>query len=160
MAKWNKNRKVLDHEHSQFWRFELRELDAPNLQKEVFPYDEICRTDFDHKIIPINPADEIFITDTTFRDGQQARPPYTVQQIVDLYVLMGKLGGENGVIRQSEFFLYSNKDREAVEKCLEQGQRYPEVTGWIRANKDDIKLVRAAGLRETGVLTSVSDYHI
>jgi len=160
MAKWNKNRKVLDHEHSRFWRFELRDLDEPNLQKDVFPYDEVCRIDFDHKIIPINPADEIFITDTTFRDGQQARPPYTVQQIVDLYTMMSKLGGENGVIRQSEFFLYSNRDREAVEKCLELGLAYPEITGWIRANKDDIKLVKEAGLRETGVLTSVSDYHI
>jgi len=160
MAKWNKNKKVLDHEHSQFWRFELRDPEAPNLQKEVFPYDDVCRIDFDHKIIPINPADEIFITDTTFRDGQQARPPYTVQQIVDLYTMMGKLGGENGVIRQSEFFLYSNKDREAVEKCLELGLRYPEVTGWIRANREDIKLVKEAGLRETGVLTSISDYHI
>ena len=56
----------------------------------------------------------MFITDTTFRDGQQARPPYTVQQIVDLYTLMSSLGGPNGVIRQSEFFLYSAKDREAV----------------------------------------------
>ena len=160
MAKWNKNKNVLDHEHSRFWRFELRDMEEPNLQKEVFPYDEVCRIDFDHKIIPINPADEIFITDTTFRDGQQARPPYTVRQIVDLYTMMSKLGGENGVIRQSEFFLYSNKDREAVEKCLELGLRYPEVTGWIRANREDIKLVKGAGLREAGILTSVSDYHI
>ncbi|MFA4915284.1 MAG: histone-lysine N-methyltransferase [Syntrophales bacterium] len=160
MAKWNENRKVLDHEHSPFWKFELRDVDEPNLQKDVFPYDEVCRIDFDHKIIPINPADEIFITDTTFRDGQQARPPYTVQQIVDLYAMMSKLGGENGVIRQSEFFLYSDKDREAVEKCLELGLTYPAVTGWIRANKEDIKLVKEAGLKETGVLTSVSDYHI
>lgn len=160
MAKWNKNRKVLDHEHSRFWRFELRDVDEPNLQRGVFPYDEVCRIDFDHKIIPIDPADEIFITDTTFRDGQQARPPYTVQQIVDLYAMMSKLGGENGVIRQSEFFLYSDRDREAVEKCLELGLAYPEITGWIRANKEDIKLVKEAGLRETGVLTSVSDYHI
>jgi isopropylmalate/homocitrate/citramalate synthase len=160
MAKWNKHKKVLDHEHTKFWKFELRDVDEPNLQTGVFPYDEVCRIDFDHKIISIDPAEVIFITDTTFRDGQQARPPYTVRQIVDLFSMLSKLGGENGVIRQSEFFLYSQKDRDAVARCLELGLKYPEITGWIRAQKEDIKLVKEAGLRETGILTSVSDYHI
>ena len=81
MAKWNKERKVLDHEHTKFWRYALNDVDVPNLQKDVFPYDEVCRIDFHHKLIPINPAETIFITDTMFRDGQQARPPYTVKQI-------------------------------------------------------------------------------
>lgn len=160
MPKWNKHKKVLDHEHTNFWKFELKDVEEPNLQKGVFPYSEVSRIDFDHKIIYIDPAEEIFITDTTFRDGQQARPPYTIKQIVDLYVLMSKLSGENGIIRQSEFFLYSNKDREAVAECQKLGLKYPEITGWIRAQKDDIKLVKEAGLKETGILTSVSDYHI
>ena len=34
----------------------------------------------------LNCPDEIWITDTTFRDGQQARAPYTVDQIVTLYL--------------------------------------------------------------------------
>ena len=160
MAKWNKHKRVLDHEHTKFWKFELRDVDEPNLQKSVFPYDEVSRIDFDHRIISIDPADDIFITDTTFRDGQQARPPYTVRQIVDIFALMSKLSGDNGVIRQSEFFLYSKKDRDAVAGCLDLGLKYPEITGWIRAQKEDIKLVKEAGLRETGILTSVSDYHI
>ena len=160
MARWNKDKRVLDHVHSKFWRFELRDIPEPNLMKEVFPYDEVCKIDFDHKIIPIDPPDDIFITDTTFRDGQQARPPYTVKQILDLYKLMSKLGGPQGIIRQSEFFLYSSKDREAVEKCQALGLPFPEITGWIRAAKEDIPLVKAAGLTETGILTSVSDYHI
>ena len=37
---------------------------------------------------------------------------------------------------------------------------YPEVTGWIRAAEADFKLVKAMGLKETGILTSASDYHI
>ena len=132
----------------------------PNLQRDVFPYEEVCRIDFDHKIIPISPAKEIFVTDTTFRDGQQARPPFTVKQIVDLFDLLHKLGGPNGVIRQAEFFLYSDRDKEALGRCLERGYSYPEVTGWIRANKKDLRLVKEMGLKETGILTSVSDYHI
>ena len=160
MARWNRDKKVLDHEHTQFWKFDLKDVEVPNLQKDVFPYDEVCRIDFDHKIMPINPAEDMFITDTTFRDGQQARPPYNVRQIVDLYALMSRLGGPNGVLRQSEFFLYSPKDREAVEKCQDLGLRYPEITGWIRATTEDVPLVKQAGLTETGILTSVSDYHI
>ncbi len=160
MAKWSSEKKVLEHKHTKFWKYELKDIEEPNLQKDIFPYSEISKIDFDHKINPINPADDIFITDTTFRDGQQARPPYSVKQIVDLFILLSRLGGDNGVIRQSEFFLYSKKDREAVEACLALGLKYPEITGWIRANKEDVQLVKNAGLKETGILTSASDYHI
>lgn len=140
--------------------FKLKELDEPNLYKDIFPYSEVSKIVFDNKAVPMRPAKEIFITDTTFRDGQQSRPPYTAEQIVSVFKLLSKLGGPNGVIRQTEFFLYSKKDKEAVEKCLELGLRYPEITGWIRAAKEDIPLVKSLGLNETGLLTSVSDYHI
>lgn len=160
MAKWNNERRVLNHEHTRFWQYTLQDIPEPNLQRDVFPYDEVCRIDFDHKVIPISPAKELLITDTTFRDGQQARPPFTVKQIVDLFDLLHKLSGPSGVVRQAEFFLYSERDKEAVRKCLEKGYRYPEVTGWVRANKKDLKLVKEMELKETGILTSVSDYHI
>ncbi len=142
MAKWDKERRVLNHEHTEFWRYTLQDVPKPNLQRDVFPYDEVCHIDFDHKIIPISPARELFITDTTFRDGQQARPPFTVKQIVDLFDLLHRLSGPNGVVRQTEFFLYSERDKEALRKSLEKGYRYPEITGWVRANKKDLKLVR------------------
>ena len=158
MAKLSKVKK--SPANKKKWKYKLKELDEPNLYKDIFPYTEVSKVVFDHKILPVSQAEEIFITDTTFRDGQQARPPYTAQQIVDIFQLLSKLGGPNGVIRQSEFFLYSKKDKEAVEKCQALGLRYPEITGWIRAAKEDIHLVNEAGLKETGILTSVSDYHI
>ena len=141
-------------------KYPLIDVEQPELFRNIFPYTEIVRVNFDHKIELIDPPDEIYITDTTFRDGQQARPPFTVKQIEDLYDFMHRLGGPHGVIRQSEFFLYTDKDREAVERCLERGYKYPEITGWIRASKEDMKLVKEMGLRETGILTSASDYHI
>ena len=141
-------------------KFKLKELDKPNLYKEIFPYSEVSKIVFDNKVVPMCPAKDIFITDTTFRDGQQSRPPYTAEQIVTIFKLLNKLGGPNGVIRQTEFFLYSKKDKEAVEKCLELGLSFPEITGWIRASKEDVPLVKEMGLKETGLLTSVSDYHI
>jgi isopropylmalate/homocitrate/citramalate synthase len=148
------------HEHTKFWKPHLCETDEPNLQRDIFPYDSVSRIDFDFKLIAPDPADEFLISDSTFRDGQQARPPYTVEQIVHIFDFLHRLGGPNGVIRQSEFFLYSKKDKEAVTKCLEKGYKYPEITGWIRANTKDLALVKEIGLKETGILTSVSDYHI
>ncbi|MEK6727042.1 MAG: histone-lysine N-methyltransferase [Deltaproteobacteria bacterium] len=140
--------------------FSLVDVTEPNLLRHEFPYSGVPKITFDGKILPIDLPKEYWITDTTFRDGQQARPPYTVKQIVDIFDLLHRLGGPNGVIRQSEFFLYSQKDREAVEKCLERGHKFPEVTGWIRAVKKDFQLVKDMRLKETGILTSVSDYHI
>ncbi len=132
----------------------------PNLYRDIFPYSEVCRIPFDGVIEEPSFPGEVWITDTTFRDGQQARPPYTVEQIVQLYTFLHRLGGTSGLIRQSEFFLYSDKDRKAVEKCLALGYEFPEVTGWIRAVAADFKLVKEMGLKETGILTSASDYHI
>lgn len=139
-----------------------KEKELPNLLRGIFPYHEVPKISFDleEPEVPLDPPDDIWITCTTFRDGQQARPPYTIKQIVDLYTLLHRLGGPNGVIRQCEFFLYSEKDKEAVRKCQELGYRYPEITGWIRATKQDFQLVKEMGLKETGILTSASDYHI
>jgi len=139
---------------------EVQEAAEPNLIREVFPYVEVPRIAFDHKMLPIDPADDIFITDTTFRDGQQARPPYTVKQIEHIFELLHRISGPNGVIRQSEFFLYSDKDRQALDACLAKGYEYPQITGWIRAVEEDLNLVVQRGLKETGILSSVSDYHI
>lgn len=141
-------------------KYPLIDVETPELFRDIFPYTDMCKVKFDHKIELIDPPDEIYITDTTFRDGQQSRPPFTAIQIEDLFDFMHRLGGPNGVIRQCEFFLYTDKDKEAVAKCMEKGYRYPEITGWIRAVKEDLQLVKALGLKETGILTSVSDYHI
>ncbi|EMG37441.1 isopropylmalate/homocitrate/citramalate synthase [Desulfocurvibacter africanus PCS] len=141
-------------------KLSLKNPANPELFRRIYPYTNISRISFDDRFIMPRPADPMFITDTTFRDGQQARPPYSVEQISHIFDLLHKLGGKSGLIRASEFFLYSDKDRRAVEACLSKGYKYPRVTGWIRANAKDLKLVKDMGLTETGMLTSVSDYHI
>lgn len=161
MARWNDRRRLLDHAHSDDrHRPELKNVAEPNLMRSVFPYDQVPVIDFDHHIIMPEPPARMLITDTTFRDGQQARPPYKAKQIGQIYKLLSKLSGPRGVIRQSEFFLYSDKDRRAVDFCRELDLRFPEITGWIRAVPEDIKLVKEMEMSETGILTSVSDYHI
>jgi len=142
------------------YKYRLQEVTEPNLYREIFSYKEIPRITFNHRHVPMFVPKEIWITDTTFRDGQQSRSPYTVDQIVKIFDYLHKLDNDSGVIRQTEFFLYSKKDKEALGKCLNKAYKYPEVTSWIRAKKEDFKLVKEMGLKETGILVSCSDYHI
>ena len=159
------NRKVYLDKHTNLLQLEehmypLVDVDTPNVFRNLFHYDEIPKIAFNDRIVPHSMPDEIWITDTTFRDGQQSRAPYSTDQIVTIFDYMHRLGGSQGKIRQSEFFLYSKKDRDAVYKCMERGYKFPEVTSWIRANEKDFELVKSLGLKETGVLVSCSDYHI
>ncbi|HJC37575.1 MAG TPA: 2-isopropylmalate synthase [Candidatus Mediterraneibacter faecigallinarum] len=159
------DRKVFLNKHTNLLELEehmypLVDVDTPNVFSNLFRYDEIPKIAFNDRIVPHNMPDEIWITDTTFRDGQQSRAPYTTEQIVTIYDYLHRLGGPQGKIRQSEFFLYSKKDRDAVYRCLEKGYEFPEVTSWIRASRKDFELVKEIGLKETGILVSCSDYHI
>lgn len=142
------------------YEYSLQDVEKPNMFRNLFPYNEVPKIAFNHRHVPINMPEEIWITDTTFRDGQQSREPFTTEQIVRIYDYLHQLSGEKGIIRQSEFFLYSKKDRDAVYKCLERGYKFPEVTSWIRASRKDFELVKEVGLEETGILVSCSDYHI
>ena len=110
--------------------------------------------------VPMQMPDEIWMTDTTFRDGQQSVSPFTPEQILYLFKLMSRLGGPNGMVRQSEFFLYTANDQKALQLCQDAGLPFPEITTWIRANEKDFELVKKAGVAETGILVSCSDYHI
>jgi len=152
--------------------YPFKDVSKPNLLKDIFPYSLPPLIKFENKIketidgkdIEFDPGSvthrDIHITDTTFRDGQQSRPPYSINQTVKLFGMFSRLGGEKGVIRQSEFFLYTQKDREKIDACRELGLTFPEITGWIRAHRGELRLVKNLGLRETGMLTSCSDYHI
>src|SRR2546421_12283463 len=79
--------------------------------RDTFPYRLPPITWFRDEAVPLSPPDAVWITDTTFRDGQQSRAPYTPSQIAHLYGLLSRLGGPHGMIRQSELFLYTKKDR-------------------------------------------------
>ena len=142
------------------YRYSLQDVEDPILYRDVYDYDEVPKVAFNHRRVPINMPEDIWITDTSFRDGQQSMNPYTPEQIVDLFKLLSRLGGPYGIIRQTEFFIYSPRDREAIRRCQDLGLRFPEITTWIRANRQDFRAVKELGVRETGILVSCSDYHI
>ena len=142
------------------YKYSLQDIDEPNLQRDIFTEGMVPKVSFNHRRVPMNMPEEIWITDTSLRDGQQSVEPYSVDQVVQIYKYLNKLGGPYGIIRQTEFFVYGKKDREAIEKCMALDLKFPEITTWIRASKEDFKLVKDLGIQETGILVSCSDYHI
>lgn len=153
----NKKNNLLEE---KYYSYSLQDVKEPQLFRDIFEYTSVPKVIFNNRFVPMSMPSEIWITDTTFRDGQQSTSPFTVEQIVNLYKLMSRLGGKKGIVRQSEFFLYSEKDKKAAQACRDLGLKFPEITSWIRANKQDFQLVKEMGLAETGVLVSCSDYHI
>jgi 2-phosphinomethylmalic acid synthase len=87
--------------------------------------------------------------------------PLTTEQGLAIYELLCQFTGVSGAIRQAEFFVYRASDRAALEGALERFHDGApiEPTTWIRATRKDVDLVRSLGVRETGMLASISDYH-
>ena len=142
------------------YKYSLQDVAEPNLQRDVYSYGTVPKVAFNHRRVPLGMPAEIWITDTTFRDGMQSQAPYSPEQIVDIYKMLSRLGGPKGIIRATEFFVYSENDRKALNACRELGLEFPEITTWIRATENDFRLVRDLGIKETGILVSCSDYHI
>ena len=93
------NRKVYLDNHTNLLQLEehmypLVDVKTPNVFRNLFHYDEIPKIAFNDRIVPHCMPDEIWITDTTFRDGQQSRAPYSTEQIVTLYDYFHRLGGQ------------------------------------------------------------------
>ena len=112
----------------------LDDVEKPQVFRNMFPYSEVPKIPFNDRIVPHNMPKDIWITDTTFRDGQQSRAPYTTEQIVRIYDYLHRLGGPNGMIRLvscSDYHIFLKLKmtrRQAMEHylsivrdCLEEG---------------------------------------
>ena len=86
------------------YHYEVQDIPDPNLLREFFGYTEVPKVGFNFRTSPYGMPEQVYITDSTFRDGQQSREPYTTKQIVDIFKMMSKLSGPKGIIRQTEFF--------------------------------------------------------
>ncbi len=118
------------------------------------------------KICPKSPENHPkHITDTTLRDGAQD-PRFAIfspEAKLRYFDLLHKLDNETGCVENCEVFIYQKRDRWVLEKLLERGYKYPQVTTWTRATPKDIKLlieVSQGQVKETGILASSSDHHI
>jgi len=129
---------------------------APNRHRDAYPIGAAPRVLADGGL----PAGALRITDTTFRDGQQAGEPFSLPAAVALHAVLARLDAGSGRIAQTELFLYSDRDRALLDAIRGAGAAFPEPTAWIRADPRDLALVRDAGVGETGILCSASDHHI
>ena len=72
------------------YKYSLQDIPDPNLYRDIYPYDAVPRIPFNHRRVPMGMPEEIWITDTSFRDCQQSMNPYTVEQIVELPLTDGE----------------------------------------------------------------------
>ena len=105
------------------------------------------------------------ITDTTLRDG--AQDPhfalFPVETRLRYYDLLHEMDNGTGRIEQVEVFIYQKRDLWTLDRLLDRGYQYPQVTTWTRALPKDIKMlvgVSQGRIKETGMLASSSDHHI
>ena len=75
----NENKNLLEIEEHMYI---LDDVKKPNVFRNMFPYSEIPKIPFNDRTVPHDMPKDIWITDTTFRDGQQSRAPYSTEQIV------------------------------------------------------------------------------
>ncbi len=137
----------------------ISDPEQPDYFPDSFPRDDFPRYDWIDRPAGLPP--EAWTTETTHRDGQQGGLPLTTDQSLAIYDLLCRFTGTSGAIRQAEFFVYRPSDRAALEGALEryQGGAPVEPTTWIRAAARDVQLIQSLGIRETGMLASISDYH-
>lgn len=121
------------------YKYQLQDREEPNLYRHLFDYESVPKVSFNHRFVPMCMPDKIWITDTTFRDGQQSTSPFTVKQIVDLYTLMHKLGGPNGLIRQSDFLFIPRRIANRFS-AARNWDLNSEITTWLGRAKRILRL--------------------
>lgn len=131
----------------------------PDYFPSSFPPDDFPR--FDWLSPPLTLPAEVWTTETTHRDGQQGGLPFDAKTGLQIYDLLCKFTGRSGAIRQAEFFVYHPGDREMIQEAIARRRDGApiEPTSWIRATPTDVALVKDLGVRETGMLASISDFH-
>ncbi len=77
MIYFDKSRNLLEEDK---YHYELQDVAEPELFRDLYPYDEIPKVVFNYRHVPMDMPSEIWITDTTFRDGQQSTSPFTVRR--------------------------------------------------------------------------------
>lgn len=135
--------------------------EQPEYFLDVFPRDAFPRYLWEDGTPPATLPHEVWLSETTHRDGQQGGLPLNTARSCQIYDILCEVTGDSRAIRHAEFFPYRESDRSALQYALD---RYAagapvEPTTWIRARREDVLLIQKLGVTETGLLSSSSDYH-
>jgi 2-phosphinomethylmalic acid synthase len=133
--------------------------EEPEYFLEVFPRGDFPRYDWTEP--PADLPHDVWMSETTHRDGQQGGLPLDTPRSIEIYDLLCEVTGASGAIRQAEFFPYRKSDRDALEYAIDRHKNGAplEPTTWIRGRREDVLLIKDLGIIETGLLSSSSDYH-
>ncbi len=131
----------------------LQDPAQPSLFPEIFPDGQPARVAFDGRVVAPNPPMDIWAVDTTFRAA--SLPP---DAAAALYALLHRLGGPKGVVRQCEFPVGTDAEREVLGRCLTGKREFPEPTAWIRdGGKEELRVLAGLGVKEAGFGAPCSD---
>ena len=142
MPHYNPTTNLLEEE---YYHYELQDVDEPQLYRDVFPYHDVPRIVFNHRQVPMNPPEQIYISDTTFRDGQQSRPPFTPQQIATIYDMLHRLSGPKGSSAPASSS--SHRARPRALRLCQGGLRVPRGHQLDPGIPQGFQLVRELGIR-------------
>jgi isopropylmalate/homocitrate/citramalate synthase len=133
---------------------------GPDYFETYFPRDAL--PSYGWSSLPSGLPAQAWTTETTHRDGQQGGLPFTAKQSVEVYQILCDFTAQSGAIRQAEFFVYRAQDLSALRAIQEKyaGGAPIEPTTWIRASTTDVALIQKLGIAESGLLASISDYHV
>ena len=67
------------------YKYQLQEVEEPNLYREIFDYEAIPKIAFNNRLVPICVPDEIWMTDTTFRAGIHADGLLKDEEIYNIF---------------------------------------------------------------------------
>ncbi len=139
---------------------EIKDVENPNYLEHLYPKEGLPKFGWDAP--PGDMPREVWLTETTHRDGQQGGLPLSSKTSLEVYDIICRFTGESRLIRQAEFFAYSEQDRASLEGAVSRFRDGApiEPTTWIRATRKDVELIREIGVKETGMLASASDYHL
>ena len=74
MIELNKKTNLLEQ---KYYNYTLQDVSEPQLFRDVFDYQSVPKIVFNARHVPMSMPEDIWITDTTFRDGQQSTSPFT-----------------------------------------------------------------------------------
>jgi citrate (Re)-synthase len=97
----------------------IEDSGVPNLQRYIYPSGRVPRVSFAETALPVCIPPSVTCVDTTLSLGLAALQPCTVEQRLQIYQLLQRLNGDDGLIRRVELRLRDDDDRAVLARALE-----------------------------------------
>lgn len=136
----------------------------PNYFSSMFPCDDFPKYSWSEQIRSL--PNEVWTTDTTYKDGRQGGLELNMEQSVRVYECMCDFTHASGAVRQTELYVFSQEQREVFYEIyrLYRNGRPIEPVAWVSNREYSMDMLRdvckEVQLTEAGVFVPVSDHYI